>query len=321
MSSVLCFTPPFLCANPELSKDDEKELPKNVVDPLYPSSPLSVLEPNNLSQYDTETYTLSQYETETSTLSHYESEPYNLSLHESKPNALSHYESEIKNLPLYEILSKSLSLHEIKPKDLSLHKIKPKDLSLYEIKPKDLPLSESKSKSLPQNELVASCLPLSAYLSLLTNGTGGAWTGHSTDGPRSLPPTLQPGIWEVVKTACLSGWSTLMKNTLSGTKYMMKKMAETFRPAERGIFKHLPPECQKSRNNKVFPMDKDECGKNALVEKRDCACASLLWPVNCTSSCEGPLVCGCVHPSRKLFNSQKTTDLIECFGQVKMSLK
>ena len=164
-------------------------------------------------------------------------------------------------------------------------------------------------------------MPLSAYLSLLTNGTGGAWTGHSTDSLRSLPPTLQPGIWEVVKTACLSGWSTLTKNTLSGTKYMMKKMEETFRPTERGIFKHLPPECQKSRYNKASPMDEDECGKNALVKKGDCACASLLGPVNCTSSREWPRVCVCVHPSQKLFNSQKTTDLIESFGQVKMSLK
>ena len=163
MSSVLCLTPPFLCANPELTEDDEKELPKNVVDPLYTSSPLSVLEPNNLSQYETETYTLSLFESEPITLSHYESEPKNLSHYESEPITLSHYESE------------------------------PVTLSLY----------ESDFKNLPQNEMVASCSPLSAYLSPPVNGTGGG-SGHSTVSLRSLPPTLQPRIWEVVKTACLS---------------------------------------------------------------------------------------------------------------------
>ena len=64
MSSVLCFTPPFLCAIPELSKDDEKELPKNVVDPLYTSSPLSILQPNNLAQYENKPEYLSLYEKE-----------------------------------------------------------------------------------------------------------------------------------------------------------------------------------------------------------------------------------------------------------------
>ena len=49
MQSMLCFTPPFLCANPELSENCEKEVPKNVVDPLYASVPLSLLEPPSAS--------------------------------------------------------------------------------------------------------------------------------------------------------------------------------------------------------------------------------------------------------------------------------
>ena len=52
-----------------------------------------------------------------------------------------------------------------------------------------------------------------------------------------------------------------MENALSEVLYVMKKMEETFRPRVTGIFKHLPPECQKSRNNEVSQMDDDVCGK------------------------------------------------------------
>ena len=59
----------------------------------------------------------------------------------------------------------------------------------------------------------------------------------------------------------------------------MKKMVETFRPGVTGIFKHLPPECQKSRNNEDFNMDDDMCGKSGLVKTGGCKCASTLGSV------------------------------------------
>ena len=111
-----------------------------------------------------------------------------------------------------------------------------------------------------------------------------------------------------------SGWSTI-KKALSGTKYVMKEMEVTLRPEECGIFEHLPPECQKSRYNKASPKNEDECGKNAIVKMRDCACADP----SRTSSHEGPQICVCVHPSQNFVNSEKTTDSIESFGQVKVS--
>ena len=207
MSSVLCLTPPFLCANPKLTEDDEKELPKNVVDPLlYTSSPLSILGPKTLSLYEDKPSALSLCEVKPSALSLCEVKPKDLPLREIKPNTLSQNESKPKNVSQNEIKPNTLSQNESKPKNVSQNEIKTKDLLLCEIKPKDL----------SQYEMVSPSSPLSAYLSLLANGTGGAWTGHSTDAHRSLPPALQPGIWELIKTGCLSGWSTSVKKTLSG---------------------------------------------------------------------------------------------------------
>ena len=108
--SVLCLTHPFLCANPEPSKDDEnynEELPKNVVVPL--SSPLSVLEPSALS------------------------------LNEEKPSAGS----------LHEVKPEDLTLQEIKSKKVSQNKIKSKKVSQNEIKSEKVPLNEIKNKDLP----------------------------------------------------------------------------------------------------------------------------------------------------------------------------
>ena len=118
---------------------------------------------------------------------------------------------------------------------------------------------------------------MSAYLPLLANGTGGALTGHSTAAHRSLrslPPALQPGSKETIKTEGLSGWSTTTKDALSRAQYVMKEMEDmevTLRPEERGIFEHLPPECQKSRK---YAMDDDLCGNSGLVKTGVCACAS-----------------------------------------------
>ena len=199
--------PHSLCANPELSENYEKELPKNVVDPLlYTSSPLSILGPKTLSLYEDKPSALSLCEVKPSALSLCEVKPKDLPLREIKPNTLSQNESKPKNVSQNEIKPNTLSQNESKPKNVSQNEIKTKDLLLCEIKPKDL----------SQYEMVSPSSPLSAYLSLLANGTGGAWTGHSTDAHRSLPPALQPGIWELIKTGCLSGWSTSVKKTLSG---------------------------------------------------------------------------------------------------------
>ena len=169
--------------------------------------------------------------------------------------------------------------------------------------------------------MVSPSLPMSAHLFLSTNGTGGALTGHSTAAHRSLrslPPALQPGIKEAIKTKGLSGWSTTTKDALSGAQYVMKEMEDmevTLRPEERGIFEHLPPECQKSRNSKASLKNEDECGKYAKVKMRDCACADQ----SRTSSHAGPLISECVHLSQNVVNSEQTTDSIESFGQVKVS--
>ena len=312
ITSVLCLTPPFLCETPELDMDYNKELPENVVVPLSNSGPLRALEPITLSQY------------EISNLSHYESEVKNLSLYEILSKSLSLDEFKTNDLPQSEIKPKDLSLDEYKMKDLPQSEIKPNDLSLSKIKMKDLPLSEIKYKDLSQHEMVSPSLPMFAYLPLLTKGAGGALTGHSTAAHRSLrslPPALQPGNKEI-KTVGLSGWSSSIKKVLTRTKSVMKKMEGmqvTLRPTEHGIFEHLPPECQESHNNKTSPMDEDECSQNALVVKGGLRMRKSTRPANCSSRM-GPLMCACVHPNQKLFNSQTTTDSIETLGQVKKSL-
>ena len=62
-----------------------------------------------------------------------------------------------------------------------------------------------------------------------------------------------------------------MENALSEVLYVMKEMEVTLRPEERGIFEHLPPECQKSRK---YAMDDDLCGNSGLAETGVCVCAS-----------------------------------------------
>ena len=66
-------------------------------------------------------------------------------------------------------------------------------------------------------------------------------------------------------------------------------------------------------------MDEDEFGQNVLVEKGGLRMRKSTRPANCSSR-EVPLMCVCVHPNQKLFNSQTTTDSIETLGQVKKSL-
>ena len=315
MSSVLCLTSPFLCVGPELDENYEVELPKNVVDPRYPSGPLSNLQPNALSNY--EAITLSNYEA--TNPSYYESGNKKKVLPQSeiklKDLSLSKYKT--KDLPQSEIKLKGLSLSEHKMKDLPQSKVMPKTLPLSEFKTKDLPLSEIKHKDLPQYEMVSPSLPVFAYLPLLTKGTGGALTGHSTaahQSLRSLPPALQPGIEETIKTEGLTGWSSLVKKVLTRTKCIKKEMKEmevTLKPKERGIFEHHPPECQESRNSKASPESKDECRKCAGVEKIYYACAD--------PSHEGPQTFLSIPPGRNVFNNKQTTDSIETLGQINMS--
>ena len=90
MSSLLCFTPPSLCTNSELDENYDEELPKNVVDPLSNSGPLSVL---------------------------YEVKPGALSQYESEPNTPSLFESEFKDLPQYVKESSS----NLQPENLPQH--------------------------------------------------------------------------------------------------------------------------------------------------------------------------------------------------------
>ena len=80
----------FLCTNPELDEIFKEELPKNMVDPLSNSSPLSVLEPSALSQYESEPNTPSLFESEFKDLPQYVKEsssnlqPENLPQHEKE---------------------------------------------------------------------------------------------------------------------------------------------------------------------------------------------------------------------------------------------
>ena len=202
-------------------------------------------------------------------------------------------------------------------KDLPQSKVMPETLLLSEFKTKDLPLSEIKHKDLPQYEMVSPSLPVFAYLPLLTKGTGGALTGHSTaahQSLRSLPPALQPGIEETIKTEGLTGWSSLVKKVLTRTKCIKKEMKEmevTLKPKERGIFEHLPPECQENHNSKASPESEDECRKCAGVKKIYYACAD--------PSREGPQTLLSIPPGRNVVNNKQTTDSIETLGQINMS--
>ena len=167
----------------------------------------------------------------------------------SKPNTLS----------LYEIKSTKVSQNENKTKKVSQNKNKYKKVSQ----------SEVKSKDLSQYKMVSPSPPMSAYLSLLANGAGGALTGHSTAAHRSLPPALQPGISGGIKTEGLSGWSTSVKKALSRTKYVTKEMMvkRTLRSVEAGVFELLCWECQKSRS--YMDDDMSVCRKYTLVGKSE----------------------------------------------------
>ena len=261
---MLCFTHPFLCATPELNENCEKEVPENVVDPLYSSSPLSILQPNNLAQYENKSEDLSQHESEIKNLSYYE----------SKSNTLSLYESETKNVPLDEYKPKDLPQHERKSENVPLDENKPKNVPQCEKEPNNLSLSESKSKNLSLHESEA------YNLSLMENELKNA-------SPRDWSNKKPPLTWaKYVTKEMVRDWSN-KKPPLTWATYVKKEMVvkRTLRSVEAGVFELLPPECQQSWRDGSY-MDDDVCvcceytrvGKNG-GKTGGCECTSTLGSV------------------------------------------
>ena len=145
--AMLCLTFVSLCPNSELSEHYKKELPKNVVDPLFASLTLSELEPPSAS------VTLSEYYKK-----------------EIPKNVVDPLFASI-SFSLLEPLSASVSYSmlespsTLQPEDLPLSKYYKKELpknvveSLDTLQPKDLSLCKNESKKLPlQDGLVVAVI-------------------------------------------------------------------------------------------------------------------------------------------------------------------
>ena len=106
-----------------------------------------------------------------------------------------------------------------------------------------------------------------------------------------------------------------MKKALSGVMYVMKEMTGTFRPEEIGVFKHLSPECQKSRNYDDSSMDDDMCGKFGPVKIEDRECASPLGSVKMYRAARDQTA----HVCRECIGVGKIAHLAKDCGPVKRS--
>ena len=120
-----------------------------------------------------------------------------------------------------------------------------------------------------------------------------------------------------------------MKNALSGAQYVKKEM-ETFRPEEPGIFKHLPPECQRNYERVGFTVEDEISAKFGPVMNacRECAGPEIVSSSRICASRE------CIEVGKfaqseksreterrytranRLFNNQGTTAMVERFGQI-----
>ena len=241
----------------------------------------------------------------------------------SMPSALPQYEVTTRvPFPSEKFNNEVLPKDVVVPLSYSGPLSMPSALSQYEATSRTLSLSEPKYKKASQNEsnYKKTSQDEPKYKKVSLNEKT-----YKKDFQNESKLVLESELKETKEIGLPSGFSASITKALSGVMYLMKMMIETFRPGAQvaGIFKHLPPECQRNYEGDGFSVEDElslrigpmnnawhECAGQEVVSKsRVCASRKSLQSQKSREFHEG-------FTHARLFNNLGTTAMIEALDQI-----